>query len=74
MPSYGLVNARLTFEPAGGSWQVALSANNLFDKFYWQQLGSETIRGGALDGYPTYARVGTAGRPREWALTVKKNF
>ena len=74
VPSYGLVNARLTFEPASGSWQVALSANNLFDKFYWQQLGSETIRGGALDGYPTYARVGTAGRPREWALTVKKNF
>ena len=73
-PAYSVVNARLTYEPASGAWQAALSANNLLGKFHWQQLGSETIRGGALDGNPTYARVGTPGRPREWALTIKKNF
>ncbi len=73
-PAYGIFNARLAYEPASGDWQVALSANNLFDKFYWNQLGSATIRGGALDGNPTYARVGTPSRPREWALTVKKSF
>jgi iron complex outermembrane receptor protein len=70
IPSFGLFNARLNYDTSEGGWQVALSVNNLFDKFYWQQLGTATDR----VGNPSVARVGTAGRPREWAVSFKKNF
>ena len=67
---YGLLNARLSYEPQGGDWQIALAGLNVLDKFYWQQLGSATLRSGA----PSTGRVGTPGRPREWSLTVSKKF
>jgi iron complex outermembrane receptor protein len=67
---YGLVNARLSYDPADGGWQVALALQNALDKFYWQQLGTATLR----TGLPSTGRVGTPGRPREWSLTVSKKF
>jgi hypothetical protein len=42
----------------------------VFDKFYWQQLGVATDRA----GFPASGRVGTASRPREWAVSFRKNF
>jgi len=70
VPGFGLANARLTYETPENNWQVAFSVNNLFDKFYWQQLGTATQR----NGLPANSRVGTASRPREWAISFKKNF
>ncbi len=67
---YGLVNLRLTFEPADSDWRLAVGALNAFDKLYWHQKGSATLRTGA----PTTGRVGAPGRPREWFATVSKNF
>jgi iron complex outermembrane receptor protein len=67
---YTLLNARLAFATAENNWEVALSATNLGNKFYWQQLAAATTATGAV----TDARAGTPGRPREWALTVKKSF
>ncbi len=61
-------NARLTWKNADKDLSVSLEVQNLFNKYYFQPL-----RFAAL-----YAFVGTAysnlGRPREWALTVKKDF
>ena len=75
IPSYGLFNARLSYQHAEGGWEASLGVENLFDKFYWYQLGSATQRVGATgSGLPTVARVGDPGRPREWAITVKKSF
>jgi iron complex outermembrane receptor protein len=70
IPSYSLVNARIAYEAAKGDWELALSATNLTDKFYWQQLAAATTRTGAI----TDGRAGTPGRPREWAITLKKSF
>ncbi len=70
-PGYGLYNARLTYEPNQGDWSLAFSVLNLTDHFYWQQLGSATQR---ANGLPTVARVGTPGKPREWALQFRKSF
>jgi iron complex outermembrane receptor protein len=67
---YGLVNARLSYEPADGDWQVALAVLNATDKFYWQQRGTATLR----NGLPSTGRVGTPGRPREWSITISKKF
>jgi iron complex outermembrane receptor protein len=70
IPGYGLTNARLGYTTGDGDWEVAFSVNNVFDKFYWQQLGAATDR----LGNPTAARVGTASRPREWAISFKLSF
>jgi iron complex outermembrane receptor protein len=67
---YTLLNARLGYAPNEGDWEVALTGTNITDKFYWLQLGAATNAAGA----PTDGRAGTAGRPREWAVTFKKNF
>ncbi len=67
---YGLVNARLSYEPADGDWQLAFAVLNAGDKFYWQQKGAATTRA----GLPSTGRVGTPGRPREWSFTVSKKF
>jgi iron complex outermembrane receptor protein len=67
---YTLLNARLGFTPTEGDWEVALTGTNITDKFYWLQLGAATNAAGA----PADARAGTAGRPREWAVTFKKSF
>jgi iron complex outermembrane receptor protein len=70
IPGYGLTNARINYDTADGDWQIAFSLNNVFDKFYWQQLGVATDRA----GNPASARVGTPGRPREWAVSFRKSF
>ncbi|MEJ0098680.1 MAG: TonB-dependent receptor [Pseudomonadota bacterium] len=67
---YGLVNARVTFDPPEGHWQAAFAVLNVFDKFYWQQIGTATTRAGV----PSTGRVGTPGRPREWSFTISKKF
>lgn len=60
---YTLANARLTFRSADEKWSLALEATNLFDKYYF--LNKFT------NGF--YA-TGQPGRPREIAVTVRRNF
>ncbi|MGX7894628.1 TonB-dependent receptor [Tsuneonella sp. HG222] len=60
--SYTLANARLTYRSADDDWSVALEATNLFDKFYF------------LNKFATFYVNGQPGRPREVAVTVRKNF
>jgi iron complex outermembrane recepter protein len=68
---YGMVNARVTFVPESGNWEMALSAENLFDRFYWYQLAAARS---TVDGSVTDNRTGSPGRPREVALTFRRNF
>jgi iron complex outermembrane recepter protein len=80
VPGYSLFNASLTYAPPGEKWDVALQALNVFNKFYYQQLGSESSlvnSGGAptpANLYPAVARVGTPGAPREWMVRVHWNL
>lgn len=67
VPSYTLSNARLTWRNAEEDLSVALEVTNLFDKYYFISKFDLTGAGaGGITGQP--------GRPREWAVTVKKNF
>jgi len=68
---YGVVNARITFVPESGNWEMAVSADNLFDKFYWYQLAPARS---TVDGSVTDNRTGSPARPREIALTFRRNF
>ncbi|MGC1457747.1 MAG: TonB-dependent receptor [Steroidobacteraceae bacterium] len=70
IPGYGLFNLRLNYTPTIGKWNIAAGVTNLFNKFYWQQLGANSIPPAlAVSG-----RVGTPGLPREWTVTFTKNF
>ncbi|MCW3835662.1 TonB-dependent receptor [Sphingomonas canadensis] len=64
---YALANARLTWNNEDKDLSIALEVTNLFDKYYMP------FRFDAV-----YAFAGTAyaqvGRPREWRISVKKEF
>jgi iron complex outermembrane receptor protein len=60
--NYTLANVRLTYHSANDDWSVSLEATNLFDDFYY------------LNKFATFYVNGQPGRPREVALTVRRNF
>jgi iron complex outermembrane recepter protein len=66
-PAYTLANARLTWRNADEDLSVSLEVQNLFDKYY------SPFRFAAVYGFSgtIYSQVG---KPREWGVTVKKNF
>ena len=67
-PSITLGNARLTWRNEEEDLAVSLEVQNVFDKYYYLPLRFSAV----------YSFVGTAysnvGRPREWAVSVRKTF
>lgn len=66
VPGYTLANARLTWRNGDKDLDVSLEVTNLFDKYYFPSKFDLSGLAGSVLGNP--------GRPREWALTVKKKF
>ena len=64
-PAYTLVNANLTFVPAGGNWKLSTGVTNLTDKRYFT-AGNFTAGGGIADVI--------YGRAREWYLSAQWFF
>ena len=64
---YWLANARLTWRNEAGDLDISAEVTNLFDQYYYLSINDQSTGG---QGY-TNAQPG---RPREWALTVKKKF
>ena len=77
VPSFTVLNARLTYEPPNSDWRLSLASTNVTDKLYWQQY-SAAITVNAATGVVTNTapagRSGVPSAPREWALTVEKRF
>ena len=66
-PSYLLANGRLTWRNAARDLDVSLEVTNLFDKYYYLSTFDLSGAGaGAISALP--------GRPREWAVSIKKKF
>jgi iron complex outermembrane recepter protein len=67
LPSYTLANARLTWRNSGEDFDISLEATNLFKEYYF------TARFDAVGAFTgnAYSQIG---KPREWAITVKKKF
>ncbi len=64
---YTVANARLSWRNENEDLEIGLEVTNLFDKYYFQTLFDLTAAGaGFVTGLP--------GRPREWAVTVKKRI
>jgi iron complex outermembrane recepter protein len=64
--SYTLSNARLTWRSSDNSWESSLEVTNLTDEYYFLTRFDQFTLTGITDGQP--------GRPREWAVTVKRKF
>jgi iron complex outermembrane receptor protein len=68
LPGYTVANGRLTWRNPDRDWEVALEVTNLFDKLYYTSNAD-------LSFIPSIGFAWNApGRPREWALTIKRNF
>ena len=60
--NYTLLNGRLTYNSADSLWSVALEVTNLTDKLYYVNKFASSY----VEGQP--------GMPREWFVTVRRNF
>ncbi|NBC36564.1 TonB-dependent receptor [Novosphingobium sp. FSY-8] len=67
-PAMTLANARLTWKNPGKDLAISLEVSNLFDKYYTLPIRFAALYAFAGTGYST------VGRPREWAISVKKTF
>ncbi|QGP80980.1 TonB-dependent receptor [Sphingobium sp. CAP-1] len=67
-PDYVLANARLTWRNADNDLSISFEVQNLFDKYYLLPLRFTALYATAGTGYST------VGRPREWAVSVRKSF
>lgn len=65
---YTIANARLTWRNPDRDWEVALEVTNFTNKVYYMSNAD-------LSFIPVIGFAWNAtGRPREWAVTVKRNF
>ena len=74
VPSYALVNGRLTYANSDRDWTVSLSVTNLLDKFYYYSLSAATSLGPTGVPQEFSGRAEQPGRPREWAVTLNRRF
>jgi iron complex outermembrane receptor protein len=65
--AYTLANARLTWRNPSEDLEVGVEVTNLFDEYYLLTLNDQTI------GSQGYA-IAQPGRPREWAVNLRKRF
>ncbi|MDX9873750.1 MAG: TonB-dependent receptor [Spongiibacteraceae bacterium] len=63
---YTIVDARITWASLDDKWTVSLFGTNLTDREYFVAK----FRGNT----PPPTHEGTPGRPREWGLSIKRNF
>lgn len=65
--AFTLANARLTWRNADRDLDISVEVTNVFDKYYFLSKFDLTGAGaGSISGLP--------GRPREWAVSLKKKF
>lgn len=62
-----LVNARIAYRTADDAWEIAGNVSNLFDEFYFANRFD-------LSAPPFFSGIGFPGRPREFSLSVKREF
>jgi len=78
VPGYTLANARLTYTPDKGKWELAASVQNLFDRFYYTNK-FDGVPTGITPGNPATSSIynlaqGYVGKPRIVDVSVKYAF
>ena len=65
-PAYALVNARLTYNNERLGFSIAGAVTNVFDQYYYTTITDQLESFGFLSA--------SVGRPREWSVTLRKQF
>jgi hypothetical protein len=65
--AYGLLNARMAWRSSQDTWEATVFVTNLTDKFYYLNKFDGS-------GAPFFVVNGQPGRPREWGVTLKRDF
>lgn len=65
-PGYALVNFRLTYRDEALGFSLSGAVTNLFDQYYLTTITDQRESFGFLSA--------SVGRPREWSLTLRKDF
>ena len=65
--AYGIFNGRITFTSADSDWEAAISVTNITNKFYYLNKYERELP-------PYFVVNGQPGRPREWAVSLKRRF
>jgi len=63
---YSLFNGRIAFTSPDEAWQLSANVTNIFDKFYYTGKSENIGSFGVVTGNP--------GRPREWSVTLRREF
>jgi iron complex outermembrane receptor protein len=64
LPARSVYNGQLTYQPEDGRWTATFSVQNLFNKYYfYNQFTGSTV-----------ALAGVLAPPREFLLTLKRDF
>ncbi len=71
VPDYTRFDGRLTYISADTHWSLSLEVQNMFDKFYWNDVTAELSDDLSET---TFGRTGFPGRPRTFALTLRYNI
>jgi iron complex outermembrane receptor protein len=66
LPAFTMANARVTWRNADEDVSVALEVTNLTNEYYFYSVFDQRNNNGG--------RIAAPARPREWALTVRKDF
>jgi iron complex outermembrane receptor protein len=66
LPAFTMANARLTWRNEDEDLSIALEVTNLTDEYYFYSVFDQRNNNGG--------RIGAPAQPREWALTVRKEF
>ncbi len=65
-PGYTTVDGRVTWRSQGDAWEAAVFVTNLTNKFYYYNIFDSQNSFGTITAQPA--------RPREWAVSIKRNF
>ena len=65
-PGFTVLNARLMWRSTDDNWEVSAAVSNLTNKYYYYTTFDISSFGGWTAGQPA--------EPREWTLTVRRNF
>jgi len=65
-PGFTVLNARLMWRSSDENWEVSAAVSNLTNKYYYYTTFDISSFGGWTAGQPA--------EPREWTLTVRRNF
>lgn len=66
VPGYTLLNGSLTWRSDDNDWRIALHVTNITDKLYYTAINDNRSSATVVTGVPA--------RPREWLVTVRRDF